>query len=292
MRIAFIQAEKARYPVAVLCRVLGVSKSGLYASVKRPESKRARENRGLLVHIRDAHFVEGRRAYGSPRVLRELRERGIRVGRNRIARLMRLDGIKARCRRRFVVTTVVDSGLPIAPNVLDRKFSPTGPNQAWAADITYIRTLKGWLYLAVVLDLFSRRVVGWATSARIDRELVLRALAMAVERRAPGPGLVHHSDQGCQYASWDYQRTMRQLGIVCSMSRKGNCWDNAVVESFFATLKTELVHRMSFVDRAVAHSALFDYIETFYNPKRRHSALGYVSPAEHERRFSTEKLVA
>ncbi len=205
---------------------------------------------------------------------------------------MRLGGIKARTHRRFVTTTVVDPGLPVARNVLNRQFSPTAPNQAWAADITYIRTLQGWLYLAVVLDLYSRRIVGWATSGRIDRELVLRALAMAVDRRAPAPGLVLHSDRGSQYASWDYQRTLRQLAIVCSMSRKGNCWDNAVVESFFATLKTEKVQQMAFVDRATAHSALFDYIETFYNPKRRHSALGFVSPAEHERRFSTKMLAA
>jgi transposase InsO family protein len=205
---------------------------------------------------------------------------------------MRLDGIKARHRRRFVTTTRVDPGLPFAANVLNRQFSPTRPNQSWAADITYVRTLQGWLYLAVVLDLHSRRVVGWATSARINRQLVLEALVMAIDRRGPSNGLIHHSDRGCQYASWDYQRTMRQLGIVCSMSRKGNCYDNAVVESFFSTLKTEWVHRMLFVDRRQAHSALFDYIETFYNARRRHSALGYLSPAEFERRFSSEKLVA
>ena len=292
MRFEFIHAEKARFPVAVLCRALGVARSGLYASLKRPEARRTREDRGLLMHIRDAHFVAGQRTYGSPRVLAELRERGFRVGRNRIARLMKLDGIKARCRRRFVATTVVDPGLAIALNVLDRNFKPQAPNQSWGADITYIRTLQGWLYLAVVLDLFSRRVVGWATSGRIDRDLVLRALAMAMDRRAPGPGLVHHSDRGCQYASWDYQRALRQRGLVCSMSRKGNCWDNAVVESFFGTLKTEMVHRVAFSDRDSARSALFDYIETFYNPRRRHSSLGYISPAEHERRFSTMRLAA
>jgi transposase InsO family protein len=243
------------------------------------------------VHIREAH-LGSRRTYGSPRVYFELRDRGFRVGRNRIARLMRLDGLKARHRRRFVQTTKVDPGLPVAPNVLGRRFSPERPNSSWAADITYIRTLQGWLYLAVVLDLYSRRVVGWATSARIDRELVLRALAMGVERRGPGVGLIHHSDQGSQYASWDYQRTLRQRGIVCSMSRRGNCYDNAVVESFFSTLKKELVHRTCFADRRQAHSALFDYIETFYNPIRRHSALGYVSPMSFERSSSTEMRVA
>jgi transposase InsO family protein len=173
---------------------------------------------------------------------------------------------------------------------LNRQFSPTRPNQAWAADITYIRTLQGWLYLAVVLDLHSRRVVGWATSARIDRQLVLDALLMAVGRRGSSGGLIHHSDRGCQYASWDFQKTLRQLSIACSMSRKGNCWDNAVVESFFSTLKTELVYRTSFATRDLARGMLFDYIETFYNSKRRHSALGYLSPAEFERRSSTENL--
>jgi len=244
--------------------VLDVSTSGFYASQEREEALRTVENRALLVHIRDAH-VTSRRTYGSPRVHAELRDRGFHVGRHRIARLMKLDGLQARSRRRYVPTTMADPALPVAPNVLDREFSPSAPNKAWAADITYIRTLQGWLYLAVVLDLHSRRVVGWATSARIDRHVVLEALAMAVDRRNPPPGLVHHSDQGCQYASWDYQRTMREHGIVCSMSRKGNCWDNAVVESFFGTLKTELVHRMAFIDRQAAHSGLFDYIETFYN---------------------------
>ena len=291
MRFEFIQAEKTEYPVAMLCRVLGVRRSGLYAFARRQESNRARENRLLLLHIRDAH-VESRRTYGSPRVHAELVDRGFRVGRNRIARLMRLDGIQARHRRRFVQTTRVDPGLPTAPNLLNRQFSPARPNQAWAGDITYIRTLQGWLYLAVILDLHSRRVVGWATSARIDRELVLKALAMAVDRRGPSSGLVHHTDRGCQYTSWDYQRTMKQLGIVCSMSRKGNCWDNAVVESFFATLKTELVYRTTFASRDHGRSALFDYIETFYNPRRRHSAIGYFSPMEFERQARPVKKVA
>ena len=292
MRFAFIKAQKARHSVAALCEVLQVSRSGFYAFAKRRESRRDQENRALLVHIRDAHAVAGQKAYGSPRVYFELRDRGMQVGRNRIARLMRLDGIKARQRRRFVVTTQSDPGLPVAPNVLARNFRPGAPNRSWAADITYIRTLQGWLYLAVIMDLYSRRIVGWATSSRMERELVLRALAMAVNRRAPSAGLIHHSDQGSQYASWDYQREMRQLGITCSMSRRGNCWDNAVVESFFGTLKAELVYSRNFGDRAQARAALFDYIETFYNPKRRHSALGYVSPAEFERRCSSETLAA
>ena len=291
MKFAFIEAQKARHSVAKLCELLQVSRSGFYASRGRKESRRDQANRALLAHIREAH-VSSRRAYGSPRVYFELRDRGMRVGRNRIARLMKLDGIRARQRRRFVVTTKSDPGLPVAPNVLARDFRPSEPNRSWAADITYIRTLQGWLYLAVVMDLYSRRIVGWATSARMDRQLVLSALAMAVNRRAPSSGLVHHSDQGSQYASWDYQKQMKQLGITCSMSRRGNCWDNAVVESFFGTLKAELVYHRHFADRRQAHAELFDYIETFYNPKRRHSALGYLSPAEFERRRSSETLAA
>ena len=290
MKFEFILAEKAHHAVATLCRVLGVTRSGLYAFAARGESKRTQDDRALLIHLRDAH-TESRGTYGSPRLHLELRDRGFLVGRNRVARLMKLDGIKARHRRRFVHTTVVDPALPVAANVLDRKFSASEPNRFWAADITYIRTLQGWLYLAVVLDLYSRRVVGWSTSAHIDRELVIRALDAAVQQRRPSAGLLHHSDQGCQYASWDYQRTLREQQIVCSMSRKGNCWDNAVVESFFSTLKTELVYRSSFITRDQARSAVFDYVETFYNPKRRHSSLGYLSPAEFERRRAM-KLVA
>ena len=266
----------------MLCRVLGVSRSGHYARRDRPECERAKANRLLLMHIREAHRAS-RKTYGSPRVYFELKDRGFRVGRNRIARLMRLDGMQARHRRRFVRTTQVDPGLPVAPNVLDRQFSPAQPNAVWAADITYIRTLQGWLYLAVVIDLYSRRVVGWASGARMTRELVLSALHEAVSRRGPIPGMLHHSDRGSQYASWDYQRALKRLGVVCSMSRRGNCYDNAVVESFFSTLKTELVHRMTFADRSEAHSELFEYIEMFYNSQRRHSALGYVSPAHFER---------
>jgi putative transposase len=289
VRLDFIEAEKAQYPVAVLCRALGVARSGLYARRTRPESRRARENRKLLAHIRDAHLASKRR-YGSPRVYFELRDRGFRIGRNRVARLMRLDGIQARHRRRFVRTTHVDPGLPVAPNVLNRSFRPDRPNAVWAADITYVRTLQGWLYLAVIMDLYSRRIVGWASGARMGRELVLNALSQAVAKR--GSAAMHHSDRGSQYASWDYQRALRRLGVTCSMSRRGNCYDNAVVESFFSTLKTELVHRETFADRRQAHSALFGYIELFYNGTRRHSSLGYVSPAEFERRAEQGAVAA
>jgi transposase InsO family protein len=292
VKLAFIAAEKAQFPIAVLCEVLGVSRSGLYASAKRPECRRKREDRALLLHIRDAHIVAGRRTYGSPRVRLELRDRGVCIGRRRAARLMRQDGLKARALRRFVTTTVVDPGLPVAANVLQREFSPMRPNETWAGDITYIRTLRGWLYLAIVMDLYSRRIVGWATSARPDSALTIRALTMAIQRRRPAPGLIFHSDRGCQYASWEYQRLLRGSGVVCSMSRKGNCWDNAVVESFFGTLKTELVHRMAFLDRESAHLAVCDYIERFYNSNRRHSRLGYRSPARFEAEFSTPKQAA
>ena len=290
MRFEFILAEKAHHSVATLCRMLDVARSGLYAFAGRGESQRTKENRALLVHLRDAH-AQSRGTYGSPRLQRELRDRGFLVGRNRVARLMKLDDMKARHRRRFVRTTVVDPGLAIAGNLLDRRFVVMEPNRFWVADITYIPTMQGWLYLAVVLDLYSRRIVGWATSATIDRQLVLAALAQAIEQRKPSPGLVHHSDQGCQYASWDYQKTLREQQIICSMSRRANCWDNAVVESFFSTLKTELVQRSTFTTHAQARSALFDYVETFYNARRRHSTLGYLSPAEFERR-GPERLAA
>jgi len=261
VRFEFILAEKAHHSVATLCRMLDVARSGLYAFAGRGESQRTKENRALLVHLRDAH-AQSRGTYGSPRLQRELRDRGFLVGRNRVARLMKLDDMKARHRRRFVRTTVVDPGLAIAGNLLDRRFVVMEPNRFWVADITYIPTMQGWLYLAVVLDLYSRRIVGWATSATIDRQLVLAALAQAIEQRKPSPGLVHHSDQGCQYASWDYQKTLREQQIICSMSRRANCWDNAVVESFFSTLKTELVQRSTFTTHAQARSALFDYVET------------------------------
>jgi transposase InsO family protein len=280
MKFAFIEAEKARWPVAIMCRVLRVSRSGLYASQKRPESKRCREDRRLTLLTRQAH-VEGRRAYGSPRIHRELKAQGIDIGRNRVIRLMNAEGIQGKVRRRFVRTTDSEHTLPTAPNLLNRRFNPEGPNQRWASDITYLRTPQGWMYLAAVIDLYSRYVVGWSVSALIDRHLVMRALEMAIKRRCPSAGLLHHSDQGSQYASEDYQKLLEQRGITCSMSRRGNCYDNAAMESWFGTLKTELGE--SFPSHAEGKHQLFDYIEVFYNQKRRHSALGYLSPAEYER---------
>jgi putative transposase len=278
-----IQAEKANFPVAFMCRMLKLSRSGYYAWEQRPEAPRAQADRSLKVQIQAVH-QESRGAYGSPRVYRELRARGHRVGRHRIARIMKEAGIAARTRRRFVRTTQSNHGFRTAPNVLKRRFNPPGPNRAWAGDITYISTKQGWLYLAVVLDLYSRRVVGWAVQARMGQELTQEALEMALSQRAVGGQLVHHSDRGVQYAATSYRQLLKLHGIRCSMSRKGNCWDNAVVESFFSTLKTELVYPRGFhaMDHDQAKLALFDYIEAFYNSTRRHSALDYQSPIAYE----------
>jgi putative transposase len=291
VRFAAIQEEKAHFPVAQLCRVLEVSRAGYYAWEGREASARQKANAALVERIRQVH-QDSRRTYGSPRVRAELKAQGQPVGRHRVARLMREAGLCARRRRRFVHTTDSKHGLPVAPNVLARDFNPPRPDQAWVTDITYVPTREGWVYLAVVLDLFSRRVIGWAMDRCIDRHLVLSALDMALKSRRPSVGLLHHSDRGSQYASADYQKALAARGLRCSMSRKGNCWDNAVVESFFSTLKTELVHERDFATRESAKAALFDFIEVFYNRKRRHSSLGYVSPAEFEKAASQVPLAA
>lgn len=264
-----------------MCRVAGVSRSGYYASRIRPESQRARENRCLTVGIRTI-WDESRKTYGSPRVHAELRARGIRCSANRIARLMQVAGIRAVMRRRYRHTADTRHDYPVAPNRLERSFLVEGKNLVWSTDITYIWTEEGWLYLAVVLDLCSRRVVGWALGSRVDGGLAVAALAMALGRRRPEAGLLHHSDQGSQYACYAYQRLLRDHGLVASMSRRGNPYDNAVVESFFKALKVELVYRRRFSNREEAEAAVVEYIETFYNCRRRHSALGYLSPAEYE----------
>ena len=289
MKFAFIHAQKAHFPIAFMCEQLEVSRSGYYAWACRPESARKTKDRELAELVADVH-EESRRRYGSPRVFRELKARGYRVSRKRVARLLRQKGLRARARRRFVKTTDSAHSHPVAPNVLERDFSPAQPNSKWAGDITYVWTAEGWLYLAVVLDLYSRKVVGWAMSDTIDRQLVLAALRMALLNR-PAPEL-HHSDRGSQYASEDYRGLLNQQGITCSMSRKGNCWDNAVVESFFSSLKMELVYERSFQTHEEAKRALFEYIEAWYNRRRRHSALGYVSPEEYERNASTRSAAA
>lgn len=283
MRFAFIHAERALYPVRVLCTVLEVSRSGYYAWIDRPEPARAMEDAQLAVEIAAAH-QRSRATYGSPRVHRELRARGLRVGRKRVERLMRDRGIQARRKKRFRHTTDSKHANPIAPNVLAREFEVKTANAVWVTDVTCVWTGEGWLFLAVMLDLFARRLVGWAASASNDTELALAALGNALLDRNPGPGLVHHSDRGSPYASGDYRRALARRGIVASMSRKGDCWDNAPMESFFHTLKTERVHHRVYATREQARRDLFQYIEGFYNPRRLHSALGYISPAEAERR--------
>src|SRR5215467_539924 len=291
VRFAFIAAEKAGFPVRLLCRTLQVSRAGFYAWQARPVAPRAQADERLGLEIAAIH-AESRQRYGSPRIHAELVDRGCRVSRKRVARLMRGHGLAARRRRRFRVTTQSRHSFPTASNVLARQFEWPEPNQAWVTDITYIPTGEGWLYLAVILDLCSRFVVGWALSARITDALTRDALGMALTRRRPLPGLLHHSDRGSQYASGDYQRVLKQHGIVCSMSRRGDCWDNAVAESFFATLKVELVHDAIWATRAEAHAELFEYLELFYNGQRRHSALGYLNPRAFERRLEHEASAA
>jgi transposase InsO family protein len=290
MRFDFIAKEKATYGVGLLCDVLGVSRSGFYASQTRSVSARRQDDQRLAAHVAAAHAASQKR-YGSPRVHEELRAQGHEIGRHRVARLMREQGLRARKKRRFQKTTDSNHSLPIAPNVLDRQFTVETPNTAWVSDITYLWTREGWLYLAVILDLFSRRVVGWAMSDQIDRRLALDALGMALRNRRPGRGLLCHSDRGSQYASDDFQSCLIAHGIVCSMSRRGNCWDNAVAESFFSTLKIELVHDADWGTHEQAIAAVAEYIEIFYNTLRRHSALGYISPAAFEDQ-SEEKTAA
>jgi putative transposase len=280
MKFAFIQAERASFPVALLCRVLQVSRQGFYASRQRPEAARYGQDRRLSLVIAAIHAAS-RRCYGSPRIHAELRARGQCTSRKRVARLMRASGLVARRRRRFRVPKP-STALATTGNVLDRQFAALAPNRRWVTDITFLTTVQGWLYLAVVLDLFSRRVVGWATSDRLGDGLALEALTMSLARRRPRAGLVHHSDRGPPYISAQYSGVLTQHGIVMSLSRPGNCWDNAVAESFFATLKVELVYEARWLTRAAAERALFDYIEVFYNGQRRHSSLGYLSPRAFE----------
>ena len=289
MRFAFIAEEKAAFPVRLLCRTLQVSRAGFYAWQGRPPAPRARADNRLGLEIAAIH-AESRERYGSPRVHAELADRGCRISRKRVARLMRARGLAARRRRRVRVTTHSRHPFPVAPNVLARQFERPQPDRAWVTDITYIPTGEGWLYLAVLLDLCSRLAVGWAMSERLTDDLTLDALGMALARRCPPQGLLHHSDRGSQYASGNYQRVLAQHGIVGSMSHRGNCWDNAVAESFFATIKVELVHDAAWATRAAARAELVEYLEVFYNGQRRHSALGYLSPRAFERQREQEAL--
>ena len=281
MIFPFIEQHKDLWPVALMCDTLGVSSQGFYAWRGRPASAQQRRRDVLLVEIRAVH-AEVKQRYGSPRIHAELKARGAGASVNTVARLMHANGIRAKSARKFRNTTDSNHPLPVADNLLGRRFDPAGPNEKWTADITYLPTREGWLYLAAVEDLYSRRVVGWSMADHMQSRLVVDALAMAVARRLPGEGLLAHSDRGSQYASDHYQRLLAQHGIACSMSGVGQCWDNAPMESFFASLKKELVHHEDYLSRAEARGSIFEYIEAFYNLKRLHSSLGYLSPADYE----------
>jgi putative transposase len=282
MRFCFIEDHRNAYPVRTMCAVLEVSPSGYYAWRDRPESARRAADRGLAADIRRIH-ADNRAVYGSPRMHAALRAEGRRIGVNRVARLMRHNGIQGRHKRRAPRTTDSNHSHSIAPNLLDRQFTTAAPNQVWLADITYVPTAEGWLYLAVVLDLFARRVVGWAMSETMPQELTIDALTMAIAQRRPGPCLLHHSDRGSQYAAHAYRRLLEENGMRCSMSRKGNCWDNAPMESFFGSMKTELdIDHVTFETRRQARVAIFSFLESFYNRRRLHSAIGYRSPDQWE----------
>lgn len=289
MKFAYI-AQEVAFPVGPMCRVLGVTRSGFYAWKKRPKPIRAKHDAQLAAKVASIH-QRSRRTYGSPRVHRELQAQGVRVGKKRVERLMRENSIIGRRRRAFKRTTDSRHGGPIAKNVLRRQFNVREPNLVWVTDVTAIATADGWLYLAVMLDLFSRRVVGWAGSDHNDTTLALCALRMALRSRRPAPGLVHHSDRGSPYASEDYREELRDHEVCQSMSRKGDCWDNAVAESFFATLRAELIDHQRYATRDVALRSIGDYIENFYNIERRHSHLGYLNPIEFELRSQTHTSV-
>lgn len=292
MKFAFIASKEVAFPVLAMCKVLGVTRSGFYAWKKRPKSARARADEQLGIDIAAMH-EKSRKRYGSPRIHRALRKKGVRVGAKRIARLMRAAGLVTRQKRRFRRTTDSNHSNPIAPNVLERDFEPAAPNQAWAGDVTYIATGEGWSYLAVLLDLFSRRVVGWAMSTTNDTALALAALQGAVATRRTVPtGLVHHTDRGSPYTSDEYRNALKQYGMTPSMSRTGDCWDNAVSESFFATLRAELVDHERYSTAEAAERSVSDYIENFYNVERLHSHLDYVSPIEFELKMHLAAIAA
>jgi putative transposase len=283
MRYRAIQEHDRRYPIRLMCRALAVSAAGYYAWRSRPESTRSANPRTLLSAIRVIH-QESRETYGSPSIWDALLKQGHGVGEHRVARLMRQDGIRAKTVKKWRATTQSHHRFPVAPNTLNRQFTVTHPNRVWAGDIPYVWTAEGWLSLAVVLDLYSRTVIGWARGHRLTVDLAERALTMALANRTPTVGLLHHSDRGSQYAATSYQRLLGEHGITASMSRTGNCWDNACVERFFGTLKRELVYHRHYATREDATQDSFEYIEVFYNRKRRHSTLGYDSPAEFEAR--------
>lgn len=286
----FIEGEKAEYSVSLMTRVLGVARSGYYAWRSRGVSARAVVNAGITERIRSIH-QQSRGTYGYPRVHAELRGQEV-VGRNRVARLMRAAGLTGCHRKAFVRTTSQDGAASPAPDLVERRFISDSTDKLWVADFTYVPTGEGWLYLAFVLDVYSRRIVGWSMAEHMRAELVVDALSMAVSRRNPGGGLIHHSDRGSQYTSVEFGARIQQAGIVPSMGSRGDAYDNAMAESFVATIKKELIHRQTWPTRAAARSAIFEYIECFYNPRRRHSALGYLSPCAYERSTMPEDIAA
>ena len=281
MKYVFIRSHRRAFPVSLMCQVLDVGRKGFYAWLNRPESPRRQENRRLLVEIKAAH-QKSRKTYGSPRIHAELNANGHVCGRHRVARLMRHHGIVSKHKRKFRVTTNSVHSYPIAGNKLQRQFNVSKPGQCWVSDITYIPTREGWLYLAVTLDLFHRKVIGWAMDRWMTRQLAIDALNMAIRNGRLESELIHHSDRGVQYASNEFQALLKAHAIQCSMSRKGDCWDNAVAESFFHTLKVESIHGNFYDTRQEAKTDIFDYIEIFYNRQRRHSYLGYLSPVDFE----------
>jgi transposase InsO family protein len=291
VKFQFIAEKVATFPVRAMCRALQVSAAGFYASRTRPRSDHSRLDERLAVEIEAVHEVN-RGVYGSPRVAMELRFQGRRVSTKRVARIMKEKGLRGKRRRPYRTTTDSRHAVNIAPNLVARDFTAQRPNEVWVTDVTAVFTGAGWLYLAAILDLFSRAVVGWATSSTNDTELALEALEQAVRQRRPPVGLVHHSDRGSPYASHDYVARLKQLGMVASMSRKGDCWDNAVAESFFASLKGEHLDHDWYPAPAAAHGAIADYVDSFYNPQRRHSTLGYFSPNEFELRAHVARLAA
>ena len=282
MRYRCIHRRRTEYPVSMMCRVLKVSRSGYYAWRVRPESHRAKTDRELTGVIRRVH-AESKQVYGRPKVTAELKAEGYRCGQRKVERLMRLAGLRGCPQRRFKVTTQRNPCHPVAENLIQQDFTAEAPNQRWASDITFISTHQGWLYLAVIMDLYSRRIVGWSMSRHINRHLVIDALSMAIGARRPDRVLIHHSDRGAQYTSDDFREALLKHGILCSMSARGNCYDNAVVESFFGLLKRERVNRVRYRTRDEARTDVFEYIECFYNRKRRHGYLGNISPAAFEK---------
>ena len=273
--------HRSTHGVQKMCLVIGASRSGYYRWKKQPQSNRQKDNDKILMEIRESH-KNSRRAYGSPRITEDLQAKGTKCSENRVARLMKIHGIVGKATKKFKVTTNSKHTLPVAENLLKQNFEAAKPNTVWISDITYVPTLEGWLYLAVILDLFSRQVVGWAMSDRLTSGFVVRALSQAIGRRHPASRCIFHSDRGIQYASTDFRDILRAYGFIQSMSRKGNCYDNAVAESFFHTLKTEHVYDYRYETRAEARQCIFEYIEMFYNRQRRHSALGYLSPVSFE----------